>query len=90
VPEVPLLVGEPWDLIPAAASLRADTYDVYVSSKGTVRLVDLNPVGGTTSPLLFDWAELPYQHRTHGAAQNGVAEEPQVCGTRPECASDLL
>ncbi len=25
-----------------------------------VRLIDFNPIGGTTSPLLFDWAELPY------------------------------
>ena len=22
--------------------------------------MDFNPIGGTTSPLLFDWAELPY------------------------------
>jgi hypothetical protein len=25
-----------------------------------VRLVDFNPIGGTTSPLLFDWDELSY------------------------------
>lgn len=25
-----------------------------------VRLLDFNPIGGTTSPLLFDWEELPY------------------------------
>ena len=25
-----------------------------------MRLLDFNPVGGTTSPILFDWADLPY------------------------------
>ena len=40
--------------------LVADTFDVYVTAKGTVRLLDFNPAGGTTSPLLFDWAELPF------------------------------
>jgi D123 len=39
----------------------ADTYDVYVTPRRTVRLVDFNPVGGTTAPLLFaDWATLGY------------------------------
>ena len=50
----------------------ADAYDVYVTPRGTVRLVDVNPVGGTTSPLLFDWAELPYGHRLHATALNGT------------------
>ena len=50
----------------------ADAYDVYVTPRGTVRLVDINPVGGTTSPLLFDWAELPYGHRMHATASNGT------------------
>lgn len=34
------------------------TYDCYVTAGGAVRLVDFNPVGGTTAPLLFDWHEL--------------------------------
>ena len=36
------------------------TYDCYVpSSTGSaVRVVDFNPAGGTTTPLLFEWAEL--------------------------------
>ena len=36
------------------------TFDAYVHSSGRARVVDFNPVGGTTSALLFDWADLPY------------------------------
>ena len=36
----------------------ADTYDVYVTSSGGVRLLDFNPWGGATLPLLFSWPEL--------------------------------
>ena len=35
-----------------------------------MRLIDFNPVFGTTSPLLFDWDELPY-----GAAPTPAAPE---------------
>lgn len=38
----------------------ADCMDVYVATTGTVRLMDFNPVGGSTAPLLFDWDELGY------------------------------
>ncbi len=50
----------------------ADAYDVYVTPRGNVRLVDVNPIGGTTSPLLFDWAKLPYGHRMRATAPNGT------------------
>ena len=56
----------------------ADAYDVYVTPRGTVRLVDINSVGGTTSPLLFDWAELPYGHRMPAAAANGLGVDRPV------------
>ena len=36
-------------------------YDVYVSDRDSVRVVDFNPVGGATATLLFDsWADLGY------------------------------
>lgn len=39
----------------------ADAVDLYVAAKdGSVRIVDFNPPGGTTSPLLFSWEELAY------------------------------
>ena len=38
--------------------------DVYVATTGTVRLMDFNPVGGSTAPLLFDWDELGYGEST--------------------------
>jgi len=40
------------------------TYDVYVSTAGRVRLLDFNPYGGATLPLLFSWAELAAQTPT--------------------------
>lgn len=37
-----------------------------------MRLLDFNPAGGTTSTLLFDWAELPYGMEAGTAAGSGV------------------
>lgn len=34
------------------------TYDVYVTPKGSARILDFNPWAGVTSALLFDWDEL--------------------------------
>uniref|UniRef100_A0A7N0U7U9 Cell division cycle protein 123 homolog n=1 Tax=Kalanchoe fedtschenkoi TaxID=63787 RepID=A0A7N0U7U9_KALFE len=36
----------------------AYAFDVYVKSNGHVKLLDFNPWGGSTIPLLFDWEEL--------------------------------
>lgn len=40
-----------------------------------VRLLDFGPVCDTTSPLLFDWDELPYQHMH--SMQRQAAEQQQ-------------
>ena len=48
-----------------------------------VRLVDFNPIGGSTSPLLFDWDELPYGCSTSAAATSAAAtpaQAPGACG----------
>ena len=37
--------------------------DIYVATNGTIKLMDFNPVGGSTAPLLFDWNELGYGKR---------------------------
>ena len=50
----------------------ADTFDVYVTPKGTIRLLDFNPAGGTTSPLLFDWVDLPYGEHADNALDGTV------------------
>ena len=34
------------------------TFDAYVPTSGRARLIDINPVGGATAPLLFEWGEL--------------------------------
>jgi hypothetical protein len=47
------------DAIAGRFGLADFTYDVYAVSGGRgVRLLDFNPVGGTTSALLFEWEEL--------------------------------
>ncbi|KAA6426686.1 MAG: cell division cycle protein [Trebouxia sp. A1-2] len=57
------------------------TMDVYVATNRTVRLMDFNPIGGSTAPLLFDWDELGYggskanaAHEQDANAQNGHAQ----------------
>jgi hypothetical protein len=46
---------------------RADTYDVCLLQSGGVRLLDFNPWGAATLPLLFHWDEL---------AQLAAGDEP--------------
>lgn len=44
--------------------------DVYVGSNKRVRLVDLNPVNGSTAPLLFSWEELGFDGLGGGEAED--------------------
>ena len=37
----------------------------HLRSVRQVKVIDFNAVGGSTSPLLFSWSELPYR-RLHG------------------------
>lgn len=39
------------------------TFDVYVRADGRVKLIDFNPWGGYTLPLLFTWEELEEEQR---------------------------
>ncbi|KAL4425346.1 hypothetical protein ABPG75_009362 [Micractinium tetrahymenae] len=54
------------------------TYDVYVAASGAVKLMDFNPVGGTTAPLLFSWEELGL----------GLAASPQADAGGAGAAAD--
>ncbi len=56
---------------------RADTFDAYVATTGSVKLVDFNPVGGTTSPLLFEWHELGLEHAAQGGDAGHAREEEE-------------
>lgn len=53
----------------------------YASKLLQVKLLDFNPVFGTTSPLLFTWQELGYVSEGHG--REGINEEPPavLCST---------
>ena len=58
------------------------TYDVYVTSgdRLQVRLLDFNPAGGTTSPLLFAWDELELRRAPPprgGGGEGGGGEEEE-------------
>ncbi len=64
---------------------------MYITGRGRVRLVDFNPVGGTTAPLLFsDWAELGYgllaSHSTATAAAAGAAAASEPVAEQPAAA----
>ena len=49
----------PATLRPPSPPLRLHyTFDAYVHASGKARLIDINPVGGATAPLLFEWGEL--------------------------------
>lgn len=57
--------------------------DVYVSRKGRVRLMDFNPFGGSTLPLLYTWEELlakstPARQSTTLSACNPSADGTEV------------
>uniref|UniRef100_A0A0D9UZS3 Cell division cycle protein 123 homolog n=1 Tax=Leersia perrieri TaxID=77586 RepID=A0A0D9UZS3_9ORYZ len=56
------------------------TFDVYVRADGRVKLIDFNPWGGYTLPLLFTWEELEQEREDvefrvvmqHGAVRPGL------------------
>jgi hypothetical protein len=50
-----------------------------------VRLIDFNPVRGTTSALLFDWDELAYP--PHPSDSNGHPQPPPLANGAPFHAS---
>ena len=63
-----------------------------------MRLIDFNPIGGTTSPLLFDWDELPYTmpapsprsnepESSSSAAANSTESMANGTGERPTVAA---
>ncbi|CAA0828620.1 temperature sensing protein-related [Striga hermonthica] len=56
------------------------TFDVYVTRDGRVKLVDFNPWGGPTLPLLFDWDELDVLSGDSGLEFRVVENR---CGIRP-------
>ena len=62
--------------------------DVYVATTGTVRLMDFNPVGGSTAPLLFDWDELGYGEST---AKRAYCRDSsiKVCFVAPQFYSTI-
>lgn len=61
--------------------LRSVVYDVYMSTRGDVRLVDVAPIVDTTSPLLFTWPELglaplPTGLPRHDGGDEGAGGDP--------------
>ena len=47
------------------------TFDAYVHASGRARLIDINPVGGATAPLLFEWGDLFPEWRDEGEEGGG-------------------
>lgn len=74
--------------------LQRYTADVYVASDSdAVRLIDFNPVGGTTVPLLFTWEELGLQDgqphtQTDAAFPVRIVTDPM--GIQPDKAAYMV
>ncbi|KAL3523507.1 hypothetical protein ACH5RR_016341 [Cinchona calisaya] len=58
------------------------TFDVYITKDGRVKLLDFNPWGASTLPLLFTWEELEENLKEEGKdAEFRIAENQ--CYVRP-------
>jgi len=57
---------------------------VYISTGGAVKLLDFNPVGSSTQPLLFTWDEL-YPASAHGS--RCTCDQGAARGTRERGSS---
>lgn len=66
---------------PPARPLRPPTIPLQV------RLIDFNPVGGTTAPLLFTWEELGFGQEEGGAAGEAASEAAGEAGAAAEEAA---
>ncbi|KAL0340270.1 UNVERIFIED_CONTAM: Cell division cycle protein [Sesamum radiatum] len=58
------------------------TFDVYVTKDGRVKLLDFNPWGASTLPLMFTWDELEEKLREGGNELEFRIVESR-CGIRP-------
>lgn len=58
------------------------TFDVYITKDGQVKLLDFNPWGASTLPLLFTWEELEENLKEEGKDVELRVVENQ-CGVRP-------
>lgn len=58
--------------------------DVYVTNNNHVKVLDFNPITSTTSPLLFSWDDLPYQHMKQQQQQEQTEEEDEQQQQQPE------
>ncbi|KAL0452816.1 UNVERIFIED_CONTAM: Cell division cycle protein [Sesamum latifolium] len=58
------------------------TFDVYVTKHGRVKLLDFNPWGASTLPLMFTWDELEEKLREEGNELEFRIVESR-CGIRP-------
>ncbi|XP_028101437.1 cell division cycle protein 123 homolog [Camellia sinensis] len=65
------------------------TFDVYVRKDGQVKLLDFNPWGAFTLPLLFTWEELEQNFNENGNTLEFRIVESQ-CGVRPGLKTAVL
>ncbi|KAF8413522.1 hypothetical protein HHK36_001513 [Tetracentron sinense] len=77
-----LIVDFFMDYVSARFESEDYTFDVYVTKDGRVKLVDFNPWGAFTLPLLFTWEELDQSSRKDGDCVEFRIVESQ-CAVRP-------
>jgi hypothetical protein len=81
------LLAEFWQdvVYPSFPSDFSYCFDAYVTSAEKVRIVDVNPWGGATLPLMFDWSEFDDGARGGSEGAEGASDEPE----RPGFADDV-
>jgi hypothetical protein len=57
--------------------------DVYVTSDRRVKIMDFNPYGGNTLPLLFSWSDFAGSETVAGASEAGKANPAETLSVAP-------
>ncbi|KAI3888394.1 hypothetical protein MKX03_031821 [Papaver bracteatum] len=65
------------------------TFDLYVTSKGKIKIIDFNPWAPFTLPLLFDWEELEMSSVEVGDSVAFRIVDTR-CGVRPGSGWDQV
>jgi len=61
--------------------LSLDSFDVYVTKRDKVKLLDINAICASSSPLLFSWEELELDFANQ--------DPPRIASTAFSCNCDL-
>ncbi|XP_077240687.1 temperature sensing protein-like protein [Tasmannia lanceolata] len=82
--DLELSIGEFFEVnVKSEFELEDYVFDVYVTKDGRVKVIDFNPWGGFTLPLMFSWEELEENFRNGGEGGVEFRIVESRCGVRP-------